>query len=136
MSLRSLAGFVVAALVAAVFGCADKSLVSTVESDGVAEVTVSGARQDVSASHSTLFDLYVSGEGNTVRIPSGNAVRILWISGANHRISVLSGASVQAIRISGMGTTIDLPASLRVSVSSIGADSRIINDVDNTGVDD
>jgi hypothetical protein len=118
MRLRSLAGWVIAALTAAVFGCADQSLLYTIESESVAEITVSGTKQDVAASHPTLFDLYVSGESNTVRVPAGSAVRTLWISGANHRITVLAGASVQSIRVAGMGTTIELPASLHVTIGS------------------
>lgn len=137
MRLRCLAGFIVAAALAASgSGCTEKSLGSASEADDVATVKISGARRDVSASHTRLFDLYVSGDGNTVRVPSGSAVRTLWVSGVNHRITVAAGASVQSIQLSGVGTSIDLPENVHVAVSSSGVGSRIIKDSDGADLDE
>ncbi|MGX2032545.1 hypothetical protein [Methylocaldum gracile] len=137
MRLHRLARFVVTAALAAIASaCADKSLVGTAGNGDIATVNVSGARQDISASHPSLFDLYVSGDGNTVRVPSGSAIRTLWVSGVNHRITVLSGATVQSIQISGVGTSIRLPENIHVAVSSSGVAGRVVDDTDGTGLDD
>jgi hypothetical protein len=135
MRLSSLAGFLVAAaLAAAQSGCAGPSA-DTAGNGAVATVKVSGARQDVSASHPNPFDLYVSGDGNTVRVPSGSAIRTLWVSGVNHRITVFSGASVQSIRLSGVGTSIRLPENIHVVVTGSAADGETVKDSDGSGLD-
>ncbi|BBA36302.1 hypothetical protein sS8_4372 [Methylocaldum marinum] len=137
MRLHGLAGFFVAAALAAFgSGCTEKSLGGASGADDVATVKISGARRDVSASHARLFDLYVSGDGNTVRVPSGSAIRTLWVSGVNHRITVAAGASVQSIQLSGVGTSIDLPENVHVAVSSSGVGSRIIKNSDGTDLDE
>jgi hypothetical protein len=130
MKQHSLTWATVAALVALASGCADQSPVSLSGADDVATVKVSGAGQNLSVSHPGRFDLAVSGDGNTVQVPSGNAIRTLRVSGVNHGISVSSGASVQSIRLSGTGTSIHLPKDIHPAVSGSGVGNRILNNVE------
>lgn len=136
MNLRGLTRFIVtAAVVVSVSGCADELPVGLLGADGVATVKVSGAGQNLSVSHPGLFDLDVSGDGHTVRIPSGCAIRILWVSGVNHRMTVAAGASVQSIRFSGVGTILHLPKNVHPTVSGSGVGNRIVYDEAGTGPD-
>ncbi|QSA97892.1 hypothetical protein [Methylococcus sp. EFPC2] len=98
--------------------------------DGVATVRVSGVGQHARVAHPGLFDLDVSGAGQTVRVPAGNAIRTLRVSGANHGITVAAGASVQSIRLSGVGSTIHLPKDVHPSVSGSGIDGHIVSDAE------
>ncbi|WP_198324108.1 MULTISPECIES: hypothetical protein [Methylococcus] len=98
--------------------------------DGVEAVKISGIGQNVCVSHPGRFDLEVSGEGQTVRVPKGNAVRMLRISGVRHEIAVSGGTSVQSVWLSGIGSTVHLPKNVRPTVSISGVNGRVLNDVD------
>lgn len=113
-----------------VSGCAQQSLVTSSGDDGVATVSVSGSVQTVTISRPGPFDLDVSGDSHTVRVPPGNAVRTLRVSGVNHVIVVSEGASVQSIEFSGVGTTIHLPADAHPAVIGSGVEGRVLNDVE------
>ena len=128
MKPNRLARLILAA--ALVSGCAQRSLVTSFGADGVATVSVSGAAQIVTISRRGPFDLDVSGDGHTVRVPPGNAVRTLRVSGVNHAIVVSGGTSVQSIEFSGVGTIIHLPTDVHPAVSGSGVDGRVLNDVE------
>lgn len=123
--------FIVASIVTAVPGCAaDPSPVVLPGADGVATIQVSGAGQHLSISHPGPFDLDVSGNGHTLTIPAGNAIRTLRASGVHHDITIAAGATVQSIGLAGIETTIHLPKSTHPAVRGSGIGSRILNDVD------
>jgi len=114
-------------------GCADPSFVAgSLGLEGVEAVKISGIGQDVSVSHPGCFDLEVSGEGQTVRVPTGNAVRMLRVSGIRHEIAVSGGTSVQSVWLSGVGSTVHLPKNVHPAVSISGVDGRVLNDVETT----
>ncbi len=128
MKPNRLARLILAA--ALVSGCAQRSLGTSFGADGVVTVSVSGAAQIVTISRPGSFDLDISGDGHTVRIPPGNAVRALRVSGVNHGIIVLGGTSVQTIEFSGIGTTIHLPKNVHPAASGNGAENRILSDAE------
>ncbi len=107
-----LASFAIASILVLLSGCADLSLpVSTTGIDGVDEVKVSGVGQNVSVSHPNQFDLWVSGDGNTLQVPAS------------------SGSSLQSIRLSGVGSTIHLPKNVYPMVHHSGVDNQILNNI-------
>jgi hypothetical protein len=111
-------------------GCADCSFHDKTGADGVELIKIDGNGQSVSAFRPGLYDLVVSGDGNTVQAPCESAIRILRVAGVNHNITVLHGSSVQFILLSGTGTVIHLPADVHPSVQSSGVNNRILNDID------
>lgn len=128
MNRLFLASIIAAAVLAS--GCAKPFQAGHPAASGVATVKVSGTAQDLSIARSVPFDLDISGDGHTVRIPRGNAVRSLHVSGVNHGIIVLGGTSVQSVEFSGIGTTIHLPKNVHPAASGNGAENRILNDAE------
>ncbi|MDD2770444.1 MAG: hypothetical protein PHT19_17120 [Methylococcus sp.] len=131
MNFQQLMRFAVtAALGIPVLGCADYSFHDKTASESVELIKINGNGQNVSVFPPGLFDLDLSGDGNTVHVPCGCSIRNLRISGVNHHVTELPGASVQLIRLSGPGTVIHLPANVHPVVQGSGVNNRIVNDVD------
>ena len=135
MHLHRLTRFVTAVLTISGLGCTDYSFRDKIGVNGVELIKIDGNGQSVSAFRPGLFDLVVLGDGNTVQIPCGSAIRNLMVSGVNHHISGLPGASVQFIRLSGTDTVIHLPANVHPSVQGSGVNNRVLNDIDDVGRD-
>lgn len=112
-----------------ILGCTDYSFHDMTGIDDVELIKIDGNGQSVTAFRPGLFDLVVSGDGNTVQVPCGNAIRNLRVSGVNHHIRLL-GVSVQFIQMSGTGTVIHLPADVHASVQGSGVNNRILDDID------
>lgn len=119
---------VLAALIVSTFDCSGISRPIQGRQKDVITVTVFGNGQKVTIARPGLYDLEVSGDGNSVRISSESSVRLMSVSGVNHQIVVSPGALVRSVRVSGVGSTIRLPNNVHPQISNSGDHNRIVVD--------
>ncbi len=76
---------------------------------------------------STLYDLSISGSGNTVSIAGNNRLNQFTISGSNNIVTVLPGTTIAALTFSGNDNTVNAPAGSIATKTDNGGSNSVID---------
>ena len=88
------------------------------DSGSIPTVFVSGLGATTTINEAELFDRYLSVQGNTVTIASGNQVSNIALSGFNNMLTIQSDVNVNSIDASGSDNSVFAPISSGVSFTS------------------
>ena len=93
--------------------------------DTFVEISDSGVTRVID--QSTLYDLSISGSGNTVSIAGNNRLNQFTISGSNNIVTVLPGTTIAALTFSGADNTVNAPAGSIATKTDNGQGNSVID---------